>query len=168
MRLDGLLALTVALALCGCDGRGGSAEVRAPANGSDAAEAVRAAEQAQLQAFRDRDVDKILAGYAPDAILATGGQAPLSGTEAIRASLTRTVGDPAFVIRLDTKRVEVGAGGDLAYTSGAYHVTYTDPGTKSPVSEDGRYVTIFRKQPGGDWKAIEDIASPGPRAASVE
>jgi uncharacterized protein (TIGR02246 family) len=168
MKPHGLPALMAAFLLCGCGRQDGSAEVREAANGPDAIEAVRAAEQAQLQAYRDRDVTKILAGYAPNATLVTGGQAPLSGTEAIRASLTRTVADPAFLIRLDTKRIEVGAAGDLAYTSGAYHVTFTDPGTKMPVSEEGRYVTVFRKQPGRGWKAVEDIASPGPRAAGAE
>jgi uncharacterized protein (TIGR02246 family) len=168
MKAGGLSALAIALSLGGCGKQeGGSATVEAAA-GEDAAAAVRAAEQAQLQAYRDRNVDEVVAGYAPDATLMMGGQAPLTGTEAIRASLARTVGDPAFLIRLDNKRTEVGAAGDLAYTSGAYHVTYTDPGSKTPVSEDGHYVTVFRKQPDGGWKAVQDIASPGPRPAAAD
>jgi uncharacterized protein (TIGR02246 family) len=167
MKPDRMLALAAALALCGC-GKGGPAEVREAANGTDAADSVRAAEQAQLQAYRNRDVNGVVAGYAPDATLMIGGQAPLSGSEAIRASLARTVGDPAFSIALDDKRTEVGAGGDLAYARGAYHVTYTDPGTKKPVNEDGHYLTVFRKQPDGGWKAIEDIASPGPPPAAAD
>jgi uncharacterized protein (TIGR02246 family) len=162
MKADGLLALAVALALGGCSKEPGSPAGNQASHGGDAERAVRAAEQAQLQAFRNRDVDGVLAGYAPDATLMMGGQAPLSGAEALRGSLTREVADPAFSIALDNKRTEVGAGADLAYTAGAYHVTYTDPGTRKPVSEDGHYVTVFRKQPDGGWRAVEDIASPGP------
>jgi uncharacterized protein (TIGR02246 family) len=167
MKADGLLALAVALALGACSKAPDSPARGQAVKDGDSAGAVRAAEQAQLQAFRNRDVNGVLAGYAPDATLMMGGQGPLSGAEAIRASLTREVADPGFSIALDNKRTQVGAGGDIAYTAGAYHVTYTDPGTRKPVSEDGHYVTVFRRQPDGAWKAVEDIASPGPPPAAA-
>ena len=41
-------------------------------------------------------------------------------------------------------------------------VTYTDPATKKPKTENGSYLTVYKKQPDGSWKAIEDFVTPGP------
>jgi hypothetical protein len=35
----------------------------------------------------------------------------------------------------------------------------TDPQTKQIVNDHGSYVTTYRKQPDGTWKAIADIAT---------
>ena len=57
-------------------------------------------------------------------------------------------------------------GGDLAYMQGHYTVTATDGKTKKKVTEKGKYVTVYKKQVDGTWKAIEDInnedATPAP------
>jgi uncharacterized protein (TIGR02246 family) len=156
------LAAAFALALTGCDQGAPTArkaDVAAAAGGE--ANAVRSAEAAQLEAYRSRNLAGIVGGYAAGATVMIGGQAPLSGLEAIRASLSRMIADPAFSIALDNQKTDVASGGDLAYTRGTYRVTYTDPGTKQPVTESGSYVTILRKQGDGAWKVIEDIASPG-------
>jgi hypothetical protein len=38
-------------------------------------------------------------------------------------------------------------------------LTLTDPQTKQVVNDHGSYVTTYRKQPDGAWKAVADIAS---------
>jgi ketosteroid isomerase-like protein len=53
--------------------------------------------------------------------------------------------------------VEVSRSGDLGYTRGTYMLTATDPASKKAVTEKGRFVTIFRKQADGSWKAVQDI-----------
>ena len=47
----------------------------------------------------------------------------------------------------------------MAYTQGAYTLTLTDPVTKKPINDKGSYVTLYKKQPDGSWKAVSDIAS---------
>ena len=42
----------------------------------------------------------------------------------------------------------------------ANSLTVTDGATKKPVTLTGSYVTIYKKQPDGSWKAVEDIATP--------
>ncbi|HTT65113.1 MAG TPA: hypothetical protein VMG35_24850 [Bryobacteraceae bacterium] len=49
--------------------------------------------------------------------------------------------------------------GDMAYTQGAYTMTMTDPASKKTVNDKGGYVTIYKKQADGSWKAVADIAS---------
>jgi ketosteroid isomerase-like protein len=53
----------------------------------------------------------------------------------------------------------VAGSGDLAYSRGTYTMTMTDPKTKKPVTDHGSYVTDYRKQPDGSWKAVADIVT---------
>jgi uncharacterized protein (TIGR02246 family) len=140
--------LCAALAGCG-PGAAGS-------GGADS-DAVRAAEQAQLAAYRARDAGAVVAGYAADASVIVAGQPPASGREAIRGNVARMMADPAFSISLENRKTEVG--GALAYTRGVYRVTYTQPGSGQPAREEGQYLTVFRRQADGAWKAVEDVAA---------
>ena len=63
---------------------------------------------------------------------------------------------PKFSLELTTAKVEVSSG-DLAYSQGTYAVTATDPKTKKVIMEKGKYVEVYKKQPDGSWKIVEDI-----------
>jgi len=49
---------------------------------------------------------------------------------------------------------------DMAYLQGTY--TMTDPMTKKPMTDKGKYLTVFTKQPDGSWKAIADAFNSDP------
>jgi ketosteroid isomerase-like protein len=53
----------------------------------------------------------------------------------------------------------VAKSGDVAYTQGSYTMVMTDPQTKQVINDHGSYVTTYRKQPDGTWKAVADIAT---------
>lgn len=142
------LAFLAAGAVTACHGR----------DRDHAEAAVRAVETAQLDAYRRRDVDGVLAGYAPDATVMVAGRRAATGTDAIRRSVERALGDPAFSIRLANATTMIGTG--LAYARGRYRVTYTDPESGRPAAEEGYYLTVFRRGAGGEWLAIEDITTP--------
>ena len=36
-------------------------------------------------------------------------------------------------------------------------MTMTDPKAKKPVTDKGKYVTVYKKQADGSWKAVADI-----------
>ena len=63
---------------------------------------------------------------------------------------------------------EVSKAGDLAYTQGVYTLIVTDRKTKKPVTEKGTYVTVYKKQADGSWKAVADMATAGPPAAPAK
>jgi len=111
------------------------------------------------QDYAAKDNNKIIAHYADDAILIVPGMPSTSGKEAIGAALKQMVSDPALSLQFHPAKVEVARSGDVAYTQGAYTLTLTDPQTKQVVNDHGSYVTTYRKQPDGTWKAVADIAS---------
>jgi ketosteroid isomerase-like protein len=44
----------------------------------------------------------------------------------------------------------------MVFTQGTYTMTMTNPKTKKPVTGKGKYLTVYRKQADGSWKAIAD------------
>jgi uncharacterized protein (TIGR02246 family) len=124
-----------------------------------AADAVKSAEADMLDAFRAKDAAKLTSYYASDALLAVPGRT-VKGSDAIGKANAQDFKDPAFKLDFANERTDVAASGDLAYTSGSFQVTYTDEQTKKVKNESGTYVTVFRKQTDGSWKAVADVATP--------
>ena len=123
---------------------------------------VRAITQLEVEANRSysaRDAKKVAGFYAGDAVLMAPGMPVASGLGAISTALQQMVADPAFSLSFQAKRVNVSRAGDLAYTQGSYQMSMTDPVTRTMVKDHGSYVTVYRKEPDGQWKAIEDIAT---------
>jgi uncharacterized protein (TIGR02246 family) len=111
------------------------------------------------QSYVAKDQDKLVNFYANDAVLMAPGAPPASGLAAIRVEIQQMLADPALSLSFQTKRVDVSRSGDLAYTEGSYQMTMTDPATHQPMKDHGSYVTVYRKQSDGAWKAISDIAT---------
>jgi uncharacterized protein (TIGR02246 family) len=163
MRQALTIALTLALGagVSGCradrhhDHEGAAADTEALAG------AVKAEEQKMLDGFRARNADAVAALYASDATVMLPFEAPMSGSDAIKAGIAETLADPAFKLDFSNQKTDVAGSGDLAYTRGAFTVTYTNSQTKKPETLKGGYVTVFRKQADGSWKVVEDVSSPG-------
>jgi uncharacterized protein (TIGR02246 family) len=121
--------------------------------------AVKDTESAWLQAFQSKDADKIVSFYADDAALLLPNAPLISGREAAKQAFKPFTTDPNFNLQFEATRVDVAKSGDLAYTQGAYTMTATDPATKKAATEKGKYLTVFKKQADGSWKAVEDTIS---------
>jgi len=122
-------------------------------------QAIRDLEKQWNQDYAAKDVAKSMSQYADDAILMAPGMAAASGKDAIQKIQQSMVGDPAFALKFDSSNVDVASSGDLAYTRGTYTMTMTDAATKKPTNDHGSYVTTYRKQADGSWKAVMDIAT---------
>ncbi len=121
--------------------------------------AITSLEVAANQSYVAKDAAKIATFYASDAVLMVPGMPVSSGVGAITAAIRQMLADPAFSLSFQAKRVNVSRSGDLAYTQGSYQMSMTDPATHTIVKDHGSYVTIYRKEPDGTWKAIEDVAT---------
>jgi len=121
----------------------------------------RALRDGELAAFvkdwAGRDADRIAAHYTADGTLMVPNSPTLTGKDAIAKTMRNVVSNPSWSLALQPVQVEVSQAGDLAYTRGTYVLTAPDPSSKKIATENGRFVTIFRKQPDGTWKATEDI-----------
>ena len=109
--------------------------------------------------FQSKNVDKLLAHYAADAVLMAPGMPASKGKDAIRKVLAEMVGDAGLMLEFVPERVDVSKSGDMAFTQGSYKMSMTDPGSKQVIHDHGSYVTTYRKEPDGSWKAVADIAT---------
>ena len=151
--------LVSALPLAACERPAARPDAEA-AQAADSAAAVKQVEAEMLAAFQAKDAAKLASYYSDDALVATSGRS-LKGKDAIAKATAEDFADPAFALTFANERTDVASSGDLAYTSGTYSVSYTNPATKSVDKDAGSYLTVFRKQADGAWKAVADIATPG-------
>ncbi|MBV9882585.1 MAG: nuclear transport factor 2 family protein [Sphingomonadaceae bacterium] len=152
-----LLAAAAAASLCTA-GFGTAAAQHHRAGSRGAAAAIRALEERWNQDWAHRDVARLAAHYTNDAVLMAPGSR-MVGMAQIRAGIAEMVADPALALHFHAERVEVSAAGDLAYTQGTYTMRMTDPRSHRPFDDHGSYVTTYRRQADGSWKAVDDIAS---------
>ena len=75
--------------------------------------------------------------------------------------------DPNISLTFTANSVDVAKSGDLAFTQGVYTMVTTDPKTKKAVTEKGTYLTAYKKQTDGSWKAVQDINTPEAPAVPV-
>jgi uncharacterized protein (TIGR02246 family) len=123
------------------------------------AKTIKDLETQWVREYAAKNADKALAHYADDAVLMPPGMAASAGKAAIGKVLKAMVADPALSLKFQAGKVEVAKSGDLAYTQGSYTMTATDPASQRAVHDHGSYVTVYRKQADGSWKAVADIAS---------
>lgn len=126
----------------------------------DPAQALKDNEAQWNRDFAARDVDKLVAHYTDTAVLMSPGMPACKGKEAIRQMLTGMVRDTSLSLKFEASRIEVSKGGDLAFTQGSYTMTMSDPAhAGQKINDHGSYVTVYRKQGDGSWKAVSDIAT---------
>jgi uncharacterized protein (TIGR02246 family) len=131
----------------------------APDNRAADEQTIRDGEAAWVKDFAAKDVDKVAAHYADDGASMIPDMTLMTGKDSIRAGLKEEFSDPNSSLDFHTTKVEVAKSEDLAYSQGTYTYSSTDPKTKKAVIEHGNYVEVYKKQPDGSWKVVEDIAT---------
>jgi uncharacterized protein (TIGR02246 family) len=129
--------------------------------------AIRDAGAEFSKAIATKDVEKVVAFYAEDAVMMDQGEAVETGKAAIRASYTQFLALPDVELTWTPTKVEVAKSGDMAYDIGTYAMSRKDAKGKV-VNERGKYTTIWKKGVKGDWKAVVDTSNsdpPAPKAA---
>jgi uncharacterized protein (TIGR02246 family) len=149
------LLTTIALLIVLAGGCGGSHRV----NLSDEEAAIRRTDADWLAAATSHDLNRVLPFWADDATILVPGMPPIVGNEPIRKYVTESFATPGFSITWKTEKVEVSQSGDLAYATGTDRISFNGPDGKS-LTEEGRGVTIWKKQTDGSWKCILDVMSP--------
>jgi ketosteroid isomerase-like protein len=144
----------IALALCACS-KGQQA-----ANPDSVKQAIQADEAKWNQDFKAKDTERLASHYADDAYLFTTGVPAADGSTAIRQVYANASTDPAFNVQFSSDKIDVS--GDLAYSRGKFTEKYTDKKTGKVMSGSGSYITVYKKQDDGSWKAVEDFPALDP------
>ena len=118
-------------------------------------EVVGSADAASLKSAQALDVDGTIASYSEGAMVMPPNHAPVSGRQAIH-DLWAGMLVPGTKISWAANKVESSVAGDLVYVQGTYSLTAPGADGK-PVSDDGKYLSVWKKQTDGGWKEAESM-----------
>ena len=120
--------------------------------------AIRIADLEMAKAVSDRNLEKFNTLIADDAVFF--GRDVSRGREAVAKAWLPLFTDASMFLKWQPNEVHVSASGDLGYSIGTYERMSKDPSGR-PTSATGTYVSIWRKQADGKWRAVLDIGTPG-------
>jgi ketosteroid isomerase-like protein len=112
--------------------------------------------------YRERNLDRLVERYAPDAISIPANHTALWGHDDIRAWYSRRTGGD-YEMNVVARADSVDILGDLAVSVGIFRVTRSPQEGVAGLDHGGRYLTIMRKID-GEWKLWRDMDSPSPDA----
>lgn len=149
-----LLACLGAVLLAGCSA------AKKPVDTARIVDAIKTDEIHWNADYKAGDAARVAAHYAPDAVAMYPGYPAAVGAAAIKTANEQAFADPKYGLTFSSDRVVVAASGDLAVARGAYRETTTDPKTGQAVTAAGSYVTVYKPDASGVWKAVWDINTP--------
>jgi ketosteroid isomerase-like protein len=162
--LLGAAALVISVGACQKYGNNAAGNAAATADTGAIADAITADEKKWNDEFQAKpmNLDALTAHYANDATFVAPGLKPTTGMADIRKAYGEALKDPNFGITISPGEVDVASGGDYAIAQGHFTESFTDPATKQKKSDGGSYLTVYKKQGDGSWKAIQDWAVADP------
>jgi ketosteroid isomerase-like protein len=131
------------------------------AGNSDVEKVVRNADEEWSKVAATKDVDKMVAFYADNAMVLPPN-APMVISKAGIRDLWKGFFDSLTDISWKTTHVQSAKSGEMALLIGTYEVTMKD-GTK----DKGKYSELWKKQPDGKWKCETDMFSSDLPAANA-
>ena len=122
----------------------------------------RDAEWAAL-ASEGQDIDRIVSYWSDDAIVFAPDIPPIIGKVALREYVKNSLEIPGFKISWESSDVRFSPDLKLAYMLGENTVSMNGP-NGTPITTKGRAVTIWRREPDGEWRCAVDIWNEGSRS----
>ena len=147
-----VICLALAALAAGCS----NAPAPPPDTRAADVQAVKDIEAAWVKDGATKDADKWASYFAEDACGLYPGAGILNGKAAIKAAMAPYFADPNFALNFQSTRAVASKGGDMVYSQGTYTMTMTDPKTKKPMTDKGKYLTVYSKQADASWKAVAD------------
>ncbi len=132
--------------------------------------AVREADAARSRAFAARDIEGYISFFTEDALVLT--VEVVKGKASIRRWVYDHMTPPGSAGRFQATHVEASRVGDMAYVVGTYHLAWGLPVMGGTSTDHGTYVTVWKKQENGAWRAVVDSMNsnviPPPRGAAID
>ena len=115
----------------------------------------RDAEWAAL-ASEGREVDRMLSFWTDDARVYPPGLPVVSGTVALRSYVEGALAIPGFHTTWTSSEANLSPDGRLAFVLSTNSVTMPGPDGRLRTTS-GRAVTVWRREPDGEWRCAVDI-----------
>ncbi len=118
---------------------------------------IRALDEMWKAAAAQRDLDGMMAIYAPDAQELLSDMVPIVGIDAIREFYRGLIEElPRFAHEFEADEIIVAQSGDLAVVRGSYQFTAD---TLSPAEvQVGKFVGVWCRRD-GDWRLLMNISN---------
>jgi uncharacterized protein (TIGR02246 family) len=136
-----------------------------PENKSANSAALAAARQAidkgnaqWVGAWDKADASLIAQLFRPDGIMLGGKGKSFKGPQQILEHMKPVMEGAGKGVKAVVTTVELWLDGNTAYETGKYSYTFQEKG--KPVTDEGRYVTIWKRLADGSWKIIVDMGVP--------
>ncbi len=117
--------------------------------------AIRKTDANWAQSAQTKQADLWVAYYTDDAVVLPPNDKTATSKESIHKIIEDLLSLPGLTIQWHLTKVEVARSGDIAYGYGTYELSYTGPKGK-PVTDTGKVLETWRKQPNGEWKCSVD------------
>lgn len=112
-------------------------------------------DKAWSRAAENKDLDGVIAPYAPDGSIFPFNAPTATGTVAIRQVWASLMSRPGFSLTFSPTTIFVSASGDMAWDAGTFQLKLNDAGGVSK-SVPGKYVVTWKKV-ADDWRVAADI-----------
>jgi uncharacterized protein (TIGR02246 family) len=125
------------------------------------AEAKRAIDKGNAQwieAWEKGNPEMVAAIFTDDALMLSQGGKVFKGRQQILQRQKEAMESVTRPITVSVVTVKIWLDGDTAYETGKYKYEYAEK--DKPIKEEGRYVTMWKRQSDGLWKLSMDMAVP--------
>lgn len=111
-----------------------------------------------IEAWDKADASLLSRLFAEDGILLGRNGKIFKGPQQIFERQKPVMEGAGKGVKVTVTTVDVWLDEETAYETGKYSYNYQEKG--KPVTEEGRYVTIWKRQSDGSWKIIVDMGIP--------
>lgn len=111
-----------------------------------------------IEAWDKADASLIASLFAADGVMLSRNGKFFKGTEQVSERMQKVLGGAGKGVKATVTTVDLWLDGDTAYETGTYSYKFQQNG--KPVNDEGRYVTIWKRQTDGSWKIASDMGVP--------
>jgi uncharacterized protein (TIGR02246 family) len=124
----------------------------------DARKAIDKGNAQWIEAWDKGDASLIAGLFAPDGVLLGGNGKLFKGPKQIFERMKTVMEAAGKGVKATVTTVDLWLDEGTGYETGKYSYKSQEKG--QPVNEEGRYVTIWKRQDDGSWKIIVDMGVP--------
>jgi uncharacterized protein (TIGR02246 family) len=111
-----------------------------------------------IEAWEKSNPEMVAALFTDNAVMLSQGGKVFKGRQQILERQKEAMESVTRPIKVSVVTVKIWLDGDTAYETGKYKYEYAEKG--KPITEAGRYVTMWKRQDDGSWKLSMDMAVP--------